>query len=275
MRLDEPRLAEALQELVQAQPFTPDVYAIERRGRRLRRRAGVARGVAGLGLAAVAAASLAAGGVFSGAHATSLTIRSAAAGHGGSLVRLAADIAAHQTHEPGNATLITSLEITRFGSHDRHSERDPGAELFTDAGTDYVATLDPLNDRSYRHRSDAYYEAHPESLLRAEVMAHRSFPSVQFAAEEAAAIHAAHGELRAGRRQMAEALHWWVPMPCRGNRVPSGSCPWTPGSGTTASRRWRRVPGSRRCGRVCCASSPRSLTSPSPTPPPTLAPPSP
>jgi hypothetical protein len=209
MTHDESRLSEALHELVDAQPFEPDLRTIERRGRQIRRRATATRSVAGLGLAAVAAAALAVSGAISthsGTGANLLTTPSTTALHGGPLVALAADITAHQLHQPGNATLITSREITRFGAHYRHSERDPGAELFTDAGKYYVASLDPPSDNSYTPRSDEYYQAHPVVLLRAEMAAHVTTSNGQFAKEQAAAIKAAEGNLSVARRQMAEAL---------------------------------------------------------------------
>jgi len=209
MTHDEARLSEALHELVDAQPFEPDLRTIERRGRRVRRRATATRSVAGLGLAAVAAAALVVSGAIStnsGTRANPLTIPTTTALHGGPLVGLAADITAHQLHQPGNATLIISLGLTRVGTHLRYSEGDRGAELFTDAGTYYDASLDPPSDKSYTPRSDAYYDAHPVSLLRAEIAAHVTTSNAQFADEEAAAIKAAKGSLSAARRQMAEAL---------------------------------------------------------------------
>jgi hypothetical protein len=210
MTHDEPRLREALQELVEAQPFEPDLRAIVRRGRYARRRAEATRSIAGLGVAAVVAAALVVGGAIptnTGTRGTSLTIGSATAVQGGPLVRLAADIEAHQQHQSGDATLITSMEVTRFGEHYRQSERLPGAELFTDSGKYYMASLDPPSDKSYTPRSDQYYLEHPVVLLRAEIAAHRTISNGQFAEEEAAAIKAAEGNVDAARRQMAEALH--------------------------------------------------------------------
>jgi hypothetical protein len=209
MTHDESRLSEALHELVDAQPFEPDLGTIERRGRHIRRRATATRSVAGLGLAAVAAAALAVSGALStqsGTRANPLTIPTTTALHGGPLVALAADITAHQLHQPGNATLVISLGLTRVGKHLQYSEGDRGAELFTDAGKYYDASLDPPSDTSYTPRSDEYYDAHPVSLLRAEIAAHVTTSNAQFADEEAAAIKAAGGNLSAARRQMAEAL---------------------------------------------------------------------
>jgi hypothetical protein len=208
MTRDEPRLREALQELVDAQPFEPDPRAIARRGRSARRRAEMTRSVAGVGLAAVVAAVLVVSGAISthpGSRGGSLTIGPGAAAQSGPLVRLAADINTNQMHQPGDATLITSMQITRFGEHYRQSERLPGAELFTDAGEYYVASLDPPSDKSYTPRSDTYYLAHPVVLLRAEIAAHRTVSNRQFANEQAAAINAAEGNVAAARRQMAEA----------------------------------------------------------------------
>jgi hypothetical protein len=205
MTHDESRLSEALHELVDAQPFEPDPLAIERRGRQVRRRATATRSIAGLGLAAVAAAALAVSGAISTQSGTR-AIPTTTALHGGPLVALAADITAHQLHQPGNATLVISLGLTRVGKHLRYSEGDRGAELFTDAGTYYDASLDPPSDASYTPRSDEYYDAHPVSLLRAEIAAHVTTSNAQFADEEAAAIKAAEGNLSAARRQMAEAL---------------------------------------------------------------------
>jgi hypothetical protein len=55
-------LREDLRSIATGQPFTPDISAIERRGRQLRRRAITARGLAGLGVAAaVTAVSVAVG----------------------------------------------------------------------------------------------------------------------------------------------------------------------------------------------------------------------
>jgi hypothetical protein len=48
----ETQLSDDLQQIVASQPFAPDVAAIERRGRQLRRRSVAARGAAGLGVAA-------------------------------------------------------------------------------------------------------------------------------------------------------------------------------------------------------------------------------
>jgi hypothetical protein len=209
MTQDEPRLREALQELVDAQPFEPDLRAIERRGRNARRHAELTRSAAGLGIAAVVAAVLLLSGAISvhpGTRGTSLRIGPATAAHGDRLVRLAADIEAHQMHLSGDATLVTTMEVTRFGKHDAQSKRLPGAELFTDAGKYYVATLDPPSDRSSTPRSDKYYLAHPIVLLRAEIKAHRTVSNRQFAEEEAAAIKAAKGHVRIARREMAEAL---------------------------------------------------------------------
>jgi hypothetical protein len=207
---DESRLSEALHELVDSQPFAPDLRTIERRGRHAQRRTAATRGVAGLALAAVLAALLVVSGAISthpGNQATPPASPATAAVGGGSLVRLAADIKAHQLRQPGNATLITSVEITRSGKHKRRAERDPGAELFTDAGKYYIASLDPPSDKSYTPRSNEYYLAHPVSLLRAEIAAHVTIVSdAQFAREKAAAITAAEGSVSAARRQMAEAL---------------------------------------------------------------------
>ena len=151
MTHDESRLSEALHELVDAQPFEPDLGTIERRGRQVRRRATATRSVAGLGLAAVAAAALAVSGAIStqsGTRANPLTTPTTTALHGGPLVALAADITAHQLHQPGNATLVVSLGLTRVGKHLQYSEGDRGAELFTDAGKYYDASLDPPSDAS-------------------------------------------------------------------------------------------------------------------------------
>lgn len=52
----EDQLTDELRRLVAWQPFTPDIEEITRRGRRLRRRRIIARGVTGLGLVAIAAA---------------------------------------------------------------------------------------------------------------------------------------------------------------------------------------------------------------------------
>jgi hypothetical protein len=207
MTSDEARLRGALHELVAAQPFEPDVAAIERRGHRARRRALAGRGVAGLAAAGAAIVVLLATGTIlgpAGRTAPGLTIRSASA-HGGALIRLAASIEAHPQRAVGDATLVLTEETIRTGPGGRHLQRTAGAELFTDAGPYYTASLDPIADRSYPHDS-AFYAAHPVKLLAAEIAAHHTTESAPFAREEAAAIRAAHGHIEAARRQMAEAL---------------------------------------------------------------------
>jgi hypothetical protein len=62
-------LRDELHSITAAQPFTPDISAIERRGRQLRRRQASGRGLAGLGVAAAVTVAAVTAGTAQGGHA--------------------------------------------------------------------------------------------------------------------------------------------------------------------------------------------------------------
>lgn len=177
------RLSEALRDIVGAQPFEPDLGDIERRGRRLRRRARTTRGIAGLGVAALLAAAFSTvpgttrpgrtnGHLAVGMHAPAAKPR-------GPLVRLADYIVANDRQPAGNATLV--IRTQSYPNAPAYT----GVDLYTDSGE--------------------YFWAPNESGLPAEIAANDDIGGGMFAREVAAATYAVNGSLAVAREKMEDA----------------------------------------------------------------------
>ena len=186
----EQHLGAAFRDLVAAQPFTPDVSAIEHRARQARRRSRIARG--GIGAGVVAATAAAAVGLSSAvpsapsgtaqASGTHPAVSGKSAGPAKAkppLVQLAAFLAA-EPQPKGDATLV---------------ERETGApghatinvwDLYTDDGR--------------------YFFARTEAGLPAQVKEDNNQGDGMFAREIAAAAYAVHGNLDTAALKMA-----WAP----------------------------------------------------------------
>ncbi|MFC0436192.1 hypothetical protein [Kutzneria buriramensis] len=165
MTSQEQLLSTALHDIVAEQPFEPDLVAIERRGRRLRRRATIR--FAGAGVAVTVAAV---------AIGTSVGPRGRPDVAEPPLLLLADKIAT-APKVPGDATLIKSDEAEDSG------KRSVGWELWGDDGTGYVS-LD--RDR-----------------LPTLVAGHNSVREPAFVQDVAAAEYAAKADLDRARERMA------------------------------------------------------------------------
>jgi len=186
----EQHLAAAFRDLVEEQPFTPDVPAIEHRARQARRRDRIVRG--GIGLGVVAAAAVAAVGVVSavpsgpagttqasGAHPANTGTPASPAGSAHAqppLVVLAADLAA-APRPAGNATLVE--RETAAPGHASINVWD----LYTDDGR--------------------YFFSPTEAGLPAQVKEDHNQGDGQFGREVAAAAYAVTGDLDTAALKMA------------------------------------------------------------------------
>jgi hypothetical protein len=181
-------LSAAFRDLVEEQPFTPDVSAIEQRARQARRRDRITRGGIGAGVVAVAAAvgvasvvsSAPAGTVQArGAHPVKTGAPAASAGPAKAqppLMKLAADLAA-APRPAGDATLV------------ERETRDPGHasinvwDLYADDGR--------------------YFFSRTEAGLPAQVKENNNQADGQFGREVAAATYAVTGDLDTAALKMA------------------------------------------------------------------------
>jgi hypothetical protein len=189
----EQHLGVVFRDLVAAQPFTPDVSAIEHRARQARRRDRIARG--GIGVGVVAVAAVAAVGVASavpsgparttqasGAHSANTAPSTSSAGSTDArppLVTLAADLAA-APRPAGDATLVE-----RETGTPGHASVDVW-DLYTDDGR--------------------YFFSPTEAGLPAQVKENNNLGDGQFGREVAAATYAVTGDLDTAALKMA-----WAP----------------------------------------------------------------
>jgi hypothetical protein len=189
----EQHLGAAFRDLVAAQPFTPDVSAIEHRARQARRRDRIARG--GIGIGAVAVAAVAAVGVASavpsapagtarasGTHPAKSGASTSSTGTAGTqppLVKLAAYLAA-EPRPAGDATLV---------------ERETGTP-----GHASINVWDLYAD------DGRYFFSQTEAGLPAQVRENNNQGGGQFGREVAAAIYAVTGDLDTAALKMA-----WAP----------------------------------------------------------------
>jgi hypothetical protein len=181
-------LRQSLHDIVSTQPFVPDVASIERRGRRLHRRATVGRTAAGIGVAAaVAAVAIGVNGTAGDSGHPSIgttapTVRVGAT-HAAvtnlPLIRLANAIKATKVHETGNATLVLRDQ--------KYPNASPitGADLYTDKGE--------------------YFYSPTESGLPAQIQGNDNQGDGFMKRELAAAVYAASGSLQVARHRMAVA----------------------------------------------------------------------
>lgn len=184
-------LSQSLRDIVSNQPFVPDIASIERRGRRLHRRATVSRTAAGIGVAAavVAAVSIGVNGTVGDTAHPSQGAAASTARVGAThvpvtslpLVRLANAIKAAKVHESGNATLVLRDQT--------YPDSAPitGADLYTDSGE--------------------YFYSETESGLPAQIKADDNVGDDFMKRELAAAIYAASGNLTVARHRMATAAY--------------------------------------------------------------------
>jgi hypothetical protein len=191
----EQHVGAAFRDLVAAQPFTPDVSAIEHRARRARRRDRIARGGIGAGVVAVAAVAgvVAASAVPSpgagtaqagGAHPAKTSAPASSPGSADTqlpLVTLAADVAA-EPKPTGDATLV---------------ERETGAARIT------VWDLYADDGR--------YFFSPTEAGLPAQVEKNNSQGGGWAGREVAAAIYAVNGNLDTAKLKMAWPYATGVP----------------------------------------------------------------
>jgi hypothetical protein len=198
----EQHLGAAFRDLVEQQPFTPDVAVIEHRARQARRRARIARG--GIGAGVVAVAAVAAVGVASAVPSTPSGTAQASGTHPAarasrahpantstpasstgsadappSLMTLAADVAA-EPRPAGDATLV---------------ERETGAP-----GKASINVWDLYTD------DGRYFFAQTKAGLPAQVNEDNNQGGGQFGREVAAAIYAVTGNLDTAALKMA-----WAP----------------------------------------------------------------
>jgi hypothetical protein len=191
----EQHLGAAFRDLVEEQPFTPDVSAIEHRARRARRRNRIARG--GIGAGVVAVAAVAAVAVTSAAPSAPARTAQAGGAHpaarsGGThpantgastgtqqpLVQLAADLVS-SPRPTGNATLV---------------ERETGSP-----GHASINVWDLYTDNGQ------YFFSQTKAGLPAQVKEDNNQGGGQFAREIAAATYAATGDLDTAALKMAWA----------------------------------------------------------------------
>lgn len=124
----EQRLRTALIDLAQEEPFVPDLPAVERRGRLLRRRTWMIRG------AVLSAVAVAAAGVTTlGSQTAPPAVPPAAASVAGPLTTLADTILTSQTTPGGDATLVLEKQVNASG------EKYSRAGVFADNGAYYFS----------------------------------------------------------------------------------------------------------------------------------------
>jgi hypothetical protein len=175
------QLSDALRDLVAAQPFEPDVDAIQRRGEHLRRQHRKVRGIVGVAVV-VAAVTVTASVVTRPGTAVDRAIgtpQSTQAAPGPQLASLAASITATPARQSGDATLV--LRDQRYSNGERIDVYD----LYTDNGK--------------------YYFAKQRNGLPAQVRAGHDQGDGVFHREVAAAVYAATGDLNVAHQRMADA----------------------------------------------------------------------
>lgn len=177
-------LSDALRDLVAAQPFEPDLTAIERRAIRLRKRTRTVRtaGIVGVGMVVVAVAVGAVATIHPATaipSAQSPTVTTSPAPNPNSRLLALSNEVANLPHLPGDATLVGRDDTYANG---RHSDV---YDLYADNGI--------------------YYFADQRTGLPAQVRSDNDPSGGMFGREATAARHARTGDLAAARLEMSNA----------------------------------------------------------------------
>ncbi len=183
----EQRLSDALHDIVDTQPFEPDPAAIERRGRRLQRRAVTVR-IAGTGVAA-AAVAVAVGAMVipdvPGSQSTALP-------------------ATHQT-TPTTGTSAAQQPLVRLADYLKTAPKPTGDATLVMRDQNYPSTGLRVVAWDLYGDDGTYYFARTRAGLPAQVVGHKSRGEGIFGREVAAAEYAATGDLNTARDEMADA----------------------------------------------------------------------
>jgi hypothetical protein len=215
----ERQLGENLRGLVASQPFEPDPVAIERRGRRYRRRRKVlTRTGAAAGVAAVAALAVTA--ATQPWAATPGATRPASAGHP------QAAGPAHPAHPRASAPVRPPVALTALATRILAGGKPPGDATLVVRTQAYPNSPTVTVDDLYTD-SGKYFFAHTRGGLPAQINSDNNQGDGVFAREIAAAVYASrHRDLATARHLMADA-----PLPSRtpaaATAGPSGRWPVT------------------------------------------------
>jgi hypothetical protein len=203
----ERQLGDNLRGLVASQPFEPDPVAIERRGRRYRRRrAIVTRAGLGAGLAAAVAVSVTVATQTSD-HQPG-TSHAGTGGHpqaaGQPAGRPASATPSAHPRASASAPLAPPATLTRLASHLLAQGHPSGDATLVIRKQSYphdptVTVADLYSD------SGEYFFAHTVSGLAGQVSGNDNQGDGVFAREVAAAVYAGHGSLATARHLMADA----------------------------------------------------------------------